>query len=412
MPSFFSWLDYSESERKKMLDLVSRFRDRDTRDELGVGSIRDAFADMFFPGTSTIQSRARYFLFIPWTYLRLERKRGLSEKAGAVARKEEIRLIFGLLKSKEKEGVIGRDAKEKLQRLPSNIYWQGLGAWGIRLFRGTQYQYHHYLDVYHAGPQQALYNDDGEPIESQRRSGWHSGLPPAPKDFPDSCNFSLDSSEAAYLQERIIMNQPHTLLGFLAERGRSCDPVDYPWEHSQYASFPEQIRSCLGHARNFSESIFGSPLLYNLMLAEEVGNKELIDEYREKIQAWAAELISKRSDILALWFKRIHEFWEIVQTTSVRIPFMTKQFVERWLSLVFGNGSASRIADNPKARQLILERERQLKRSLSRLDNPRARELWSGHAGDFRLDYRWWIAQTHINDILEGLGSKSHVESK
>jgi hypothetical protein len=153
-------------------------------------------------------------------------------------------------------------------------------------------------------------------------------------------------------------------------------------------------------------------LLYNLMLAEEVRNKELIDEYREKIQDWAAESISKRFNVLALWFERIKEFWEIVQTPSVRIPFWTKQFVERWLSLVFGNGPVSRIADNPKARRLILERERQLKRSLSRLDNPRARELWSGHAGDFRLDYRWWIAQTHINDILEGLGSKSHVESK
>lgn len=50
----FVWLDYSERERRKMLEVVDLFREHDTRDELGVGSVRDAFADMLFPGTSTI----------------------------------------------------------------------------------------------------------------------------------------------------------------------------------------------------------------------------------------------------------------------------------------------------------------------------------------------------------------------
>ena len=60
--SAFVWLDYSERERRKMLDVVDLFREHDTRDELGIGSVRDAFADLLFPGTSTIMTRARYFL--------------------------------------------------------------------------------------------------------------------------------------------------------------------------------------------------------------------------------------------------------------------------------------------------------------------------------------------------------------
>jgi hypothetical protein len=59
MMSAFVWLDYSERERRKMLDVVDLFREHDTRDQLGVGSVRDAFADMLFPGTSTIMTRAR-----------------------------------------------------------------------------------------------------------------------------------------------------------------------------------------------------------------------------------------------------------------------------------------------------------------------------------------------------------------
>lgn len=71
MTSSFTWLDYSEQDKRKMLDVISLFSEKTTRDELGIGSVRDAFADLFFPGTSTIQTRARYFLFIPWIYLDL-----------------------------------------------------------------------------------------------------------------------------------------------------------------------------------------------------------------------------------------------------------------------------------------------------------------------------------------------------
>jgi hypothetical protein len=57
MPSFLSWLDHSEHEKRKMLDVINLFRARDTRDELGIGTVREAFSNMLFPGTSTIQTR-------------------------------------------------------------------------------------------------------------------------------------------------------------------------------------------------------------------------------------------------------------------------------------------------------------------------------------------------------------------
>jgi hypothetical protein len=62
MVSQFAWLDFSEHERRKALDVIDLFRERDTRDELGIGTVRDALSDVLFPGTSTIQTRARYFL--------------------------------------------------------------------------------------------------------------------------------------------------------------------------------------------------------------------------------------------------------------------------------------------------------------------------------------------------------------
>ena len=39
------------------------------------GVIRDVFSDLLFPGISTIQTRARYFLIVPWIYQRHEKRR-------------------------------------------------------------------------------------------------------------------------------------------------------------------------------------------------------------------------------------------------------------------------------------------------------------------------------------------------
>ena len=57
--STLSWLDSSEHERRAVLELVSALNEPGTLDELGIGSIRDTIADALFPGTSTIQTRAR-----------------------------------------------------------------------------------------------------------------------------------------------------------------------------------------------------------------------------------------------------------------------------------------------------------------------------------------------------------------
>ena len=127
-----------------MLEVVNLFREKGTLDELGFGTIRDAFADHFFPGTSTIQTRVRYFLFIPWIYLKLEQERVASAHVDQQARRWQAQLAQSLGRGGEGDaaGVIGIQAGERLQRPPSVVYWGGLWRWGIRLFPGGVEQYH------------------------------------------------------------------------------------------------------------------------------------------------------------------------------------------------------------------------------------------------------------------------------
>ena len=47
------WIDFSKEDRQKALDVINLLSEQGAVDELGIGIIRDAFANYFFPGTST-----------------------------------------------------------------------------------------------------------------------------------------------------------------------------------------------------------------------------------------------------------------------------------------------------------------------------------------------------------------------
>lgn len=126
--STLTWLDFSDAERKRALQVVELLGRPETRDELGLGAIRDAFANALFPGISTVQRRARYFLFVPWTFRDAEQRWAGRTDALERARRKELQLIDPLLHAGEKDGVIGSSAKANLRQVPSMIYWQGWPA--------------------------------------------------------------------------------------------------------------------------------------------------------------------------------------------------------------------------------------------------------------------------------------------
>lgn len=59
------WIDFSKTERDKVISILDLLSEPGVLDELGIAQIRDGFANLFFPGTTTIQTRAKYFLIVP-----------------------------------------------------------------------------------------------------------------------------------------------------------------------------------------------------------------------------------------------------------------------------------------------------------------------------------------------------------
>ena len=125
------WIDLSKEQRNKVISVINLLFEPGAVDELGIGIVRDAFADIFFPGTSTIQTRAKYFLITSYILSEVECEKGVTPDK-MVNRLHEQELDFiDILKQSGETGVIGETAGRKLKRKPSDIYWNGIRIFDI-----------------------------------------------------------------------------------------------------------------------------------------------------------------------------------------------------------------------------------------------------------------------------------------
>ncbi len=401
--STFTWLDYADSDRRQAMDFLSKLGDKSTVDQLGIGTVRDALADILFPGTSTIQTRARYFLFVPWVYRLLEEKRVPADKAEARARDWEIKLILYLAESEDQRGLIGKQSLKGLRRLPSDIYWAGLATWGVRQFAGSQRQF--FQDLQRRIEQRRVmqhHRELGEEMGLGAAGAWHGGLPDAPKGFPDiDPELSLSMEEAHYLQERLFTAPlvAESLLSAIVRRGESIDAADKPWLLSYITEFSEVHQQQLFHAQCFSLVMNGAQLLYEWLMAAKQAREDL-DLYYDPLAQWVVEL-GNHAHQLRIWDR--DAFWQLVGGGSHNVTG-AKGFVENWLTLLGSfTPDVDQLIKDKAYQRLIVEREYQKKGALARLSNKRALELWDDKPGAAALNYRWNNVQTLVDDILTGL---------
>lgn len=396
MTAFLSWVDFSSAERERMRRAIQLFEEPGTVDEIGIGTIRDAFSDFLFPGTSTLVTRIRYYLFIPWIYQELERRRTSAADVARVARARELELVEPLIASEDGEGTLGRIAGNKLKRLPSSVYWAGLARWGILRFQGSQEQYHQAFDRLRAVRHEVLRpDDDGVTVESG--ATWHERLPGPPPGFPKEVSFTLTFEEADYLLGRVVTHCRGSLLAFLAAQGHPSH-VEFPWQHPDVEQAPAELRQVVDLARRFSLVVQGAALLYNLMLSEVAGADERVEQYREALAEWASG--PESGDLKAF---PVEALWRFVEREHASVPFPTRRFVEEWVGRIDAVSPAG-VADDELARRIVEHRERALKGSRSRFTNRRALNEWTGASMVDRLAFRWFRVQQLLNDLHAGLG--------
>ena len=403
MASTLAWIDHDSKARERTLRILSLFQEKESRDELGLGSVRDSFADQLFPGTSTIQTRLRYMLFVPWIYHFLEEQRLPAESFANQADLLERNLVQPLMDSDDLAGVFGKTAGKNLKRLPSSVYWAGLGVWGIRLTPFSQDEYHRRIDeVYrrrhtlkalekHAKAR----GDDVDQEQRMATPSWHPRLPEPPEEFPSKVDFALSREEAEFIRDRIQVACPNSLLSFLVLH---CEPADThaPWAHPDYANFSDQHKELLIHARLFSEVMHGAALSYNVQLAKLRNHDELVAEHQASFNKWTASFPLEE---VRAW--SVSRLWELTIDHGHSVAPQTRSFVQQWIDHT--RKSPKDLLSNAEALNLIKRREMKLKGTRSRFRNQRALEQWGGYSGVGRLVYRWPNVETLLNDLYQGM---------
>ncbi|RKF16887.1 hypothetical protein D6850_04990 [Roseovarius spongiae] len=386
--SFLAWIDFDQTDRDRTRRIMDLFGQEDSRDELGLGSVRDALADLMFPGTSTIQTRLRYMLFVPWIYQIAGELKGTASARREHARVLEIRLIEALLRGGETRNVIGSDSREKLKRLPSDVYWAGLLTLGIRRFQGSR-------------------NACLEATPGEAAALWAAGLPPAPDGFlssPDSTAvFRLRNEEAGFLRDRLAHEAPHSLLTHLSRQITAAD-CDMIWHHPARSEWPDGIIAVVDHAERFSRLMHGASLLYNLMLSERAarmqGTKggawhERVETYSGKLDDWAEETpvrLFEDWDLRGLWL--------LAQGTTHDVKPHSRRFIETWRDSVMA--TRGRVHEDRAARALVSNREARLKGAKSRFRNEGALMRWSGASGTAMMNFRWQpVVANHVRDLVD-----------
>ncbi|WKU04464.1 DUF6361 family protein [Micromonospora sp. HUAS LYJ1] len=394
MTSRLSWLDTSREDQQRMRELLKLFSDTESRDELGIGQVRDAFSDLLFPGTSVLQNRARYLLIVPWCYQEAQ-KRGLrGDRLAARVDRNERKVIAALLRGEDTEGMIGRRAGVGVRTLPSNIYAVALQEYGIRSGADD------------TAPDRRL--AEADELTDRSRGSWHPTLPGAPANFPQEVEggLRLHPDEARWLRERIIDAVPGTLLAYLLDPAhRPGSEGDAPWDEPVALAAPEPIGSLVRDAQRFSLAMHGAALLYNLLVAERYERAGLSEHeepaarYRHRLSEWSgrvpAEPGLKGWDRSGMWTRLIERNPRI--STNVK----ARQFIERWLDSVT-SGAAGDAAGDSTLRGLVSERERSVKKGQSRLVNDKLLRTWSGASGSRRLVFRWPQVRRILADIHDG----------
>lgn len=399
MPSSLTWLDHDAAAAGRSLRMLSLFKQPESRDELGIGGIRDAIADQLFPGTSTIQTRLRYVFFIPWLFGQLDARTVSAPKFAGAAREAENQLLAALIGNvaADMPGVIGREAGSNLKRMPSSVYWAGLATWGLREFDGTIAQYFNLADQRRARSRSRRKSDDGESADASA-DAWHVQLPKmCPEGFPGSADLDLTRAESEFLLDRWRLKCPDSLLTWLAVDMTRQAPGATPdriWEHPSLGAFPAPLRALVQDAQRFDSLIQGAALLYNLQLAELEHQDEWISEHGSALREWQE---TETSQLGAL---RLAAFWPRVLGKGHNISPETQRFTQEWLSMALT--TTGDITESRPARQLVEHRERRLKGDRSRFKNQGARKQWGGAAGLTPMNYRWPIAKNFLGEWHAG----------
>ncbi len=306
------FINFSQEELAKKNKVLQMVRDQTAIDELGFGRIRDAFANWMFPGMSTLQRRAKYFVVMPSLFYQATKKKynTIRDVRDQITR-WEIRLTDMLVNGagddeQKKNGITGRsmleDAKKDPGKFvkydPTYIYITGLRTYGMIKSNQDIYRLIFERSQY-ASQQKPKYkaSEEGEMSDSNDLEGLTQFFSVSGEDYDfdggDALSIDLTRREADFLKNQIInsVRSMDSLLAYILRNNVEVLPnyndLGNIWKDmpADFSDFMKQYRM----GQRFSHLAYVIQLRFNHVMA--VFNEQY--EEADKLQAKIEEVLEQ-----------------------------------------------------------------------------------------------------------------------
>ena len=392
------WIDFSDTDRKKALGVMTMMDEQGAVDEIGIGRIRDAFANIFFPGTSTIMTRAKYFFIVPYAFKDAIANKNLGKYKEVIHEVEdtiERECAERMIKkhSGRGSGIIGYVSLVNhswVSRKPSSIYWNGLRTLGIFTNENIN-TIESYVKVALANRDNVIEkykgkSDDGEEDEDdidafhrKMKPFWNLPEGGYNKNWRRNITIELTLDEALFLRQQISTHCQDSLFKAILDNNIRFedkvffnDAIDLIYDK---VSLRNQRLIIL--AKKFNVLVIMIRLRYNIILTRRL-NQDILDRWED--------LQDKTNYCADLDIRLMMSELNVFDT-------MTRIFLEQSKQLLLENRISE--LDN-----LIIQREKSLKGQRAKL--VRANEYDPNElVADYWLDYRLNNARRIINDIFD-----------
>ena len=409
--SSLGWIDFSDTDKQKVMKVIEMLQPDGTVDELGVGVIRNALSDAMFPGITTIMTRAKYFFIVPrilQTYiskplknitirefLRQEENEIMDTLSVQNDFKDNLGII-GISVAKQNKQLYKRNWKE-LIRKPSTIYWNGIRTYTI--YEGN-FSLSNLLDIIegktHYDSKLGYQATDGETSDDRDAEANEKiifSLPDYSKNWKKEIKIELTPLEANFLKHKIIDKDPEILLSKVLKKKDIANEFIGAKSFQEMCEMPF-VRSISGNtqniiytARDFWKIMYGAHIRYNIILHGRHGSEEFKKDCINSWKGWVEEM---NCFDWTLFDRDL--MWKITKQHS-KVKRFTENFINYWMDKI-----QNKNFDTDNLDDLVEHQEKNNKTSRSKL-NPQSDEKYDKWIGIQQMNFRFGNAKTIVDDI-------------
>jgi hypothetical protein len=394
-------------------------------DEVGVLAVHAGYADRFFPGTSVLQTRARYIFFTCWNYLWLRQLRSLRGRSAVLAKDRCERWVTKQLGRRQprSRGIIGIQVYPRSPvQTPDFIYWTALQKFGLYrgLGRTTLLAQWDSGRIGHVTDRR----DDEEHESPEDDMLARFSILPMPaywqRRMARPLDFRLTRAEADFLKAGLVSLGPTCVLARAAGMVHQVKPTgDRPWHDPlvRHAAVAAEQTDTLERAR-LASSLARLVRVTYATLVERLKNQDSNGKHPVQNDSWRHHLYSfwtskvAHQDVDAATKLDLSALEQDIPRLSQTPPFpaLLRHFQRRLRDVRTAAQVEARLLDRAtEAHFFAVEWARKRERArLARTAEGRERRRYldlSTLNGD-GLDYRWRQVKTLLQDLRSGLRAR------